>query len=57
MAGIVAQIGYNRSRLNIYRRKIFLLEGSPWRGVQPFEASPSFPLHFVEREGPEIEVF
>jgi hypothetical protein len=26
------------------------------RGVLPSEASPSFPLHFVEREGPEINV-
>jgi hypothetical protein len=26
------------------------------RSVLPSEASPSFPLHFVEREGPEIEI-
>src|SRR6478609_7724979 len=26
-------------------------------GVPPFEASPSVPLHCVEREGPEIEIF
>src|SRR3954462_6289364 len=26
-------------------------------GVMPSEASPSVPLHFVEREGPEIKIF
>src|SRR3954466_8941986 len=26
-------------------------------GRLPSEASPSVPLHFVEREGPEIEIF
>jgi hypothetical protein len=26
-------------------------------GVLPSEASPSVPLHFVEREGPELKVF